>query len=231
MKKNFFVVGMAVMLLTFAVVFVGCSSSAPFVYDTTVPPEQSSTLIINGCQVYKFNGETMSLKNWNAGVGEKTVVIPAGTHTLEVWASQSSEGGTKLEYGKVEITHTFLPGKIYLVTALIEGNSVKAQITNVPSVPSGDLVPNPESPDASPFEGVWASNDGSQWVFAGNEWAIKVKGAENTRGSFTYNENTVTVNIYYQFFMGKWQSGSFSYKFTYDGTTLKYGNTVLKRAE
>jgi len=233
MKKNFFVVGMAVMLLTFAVVFVGCSSSAPFVYDTTVPPEQSSTLIIRECQVYKFNGTTMSVKNWSAGVGEKTVIIPAGTHTLEVWSSESSGGGTKLEYGKVEMTHTFLAGRTYLLTAPIEGGSIKGSITNMPTLTNA-VVPNPESPDATPFEGVWVNTDQKQeWVFANNEFLVKQNGADIYRGMFTYKENIVAARVYYMYAFGKWITSRVSprYDLTYDGTTLKIGDTILKKAE
>jgi len=231
MKKNDFVVGMTAMVLSFGMAVVACSS-APFVYDATVPPEESSTLIINECQVYKFNGTTMSAGKWSAGVGEKTVIIPAGTHTLEVWGSESS--GSKLTYGKVEITHTFLPGRTYRLRAPIEGNTIKAVITYTSNLTSA-LVPNPESPDATPLEGTWinTSDEKQQWIFADNEFSVKQNGAEINRGMFTYKGNTVTLNVQYVYAFKKWIArNNPDYKLTYDGSnTFKIGETILKKVE
>jgi len=232
MRKSVFVVGIVSMVLTFAMVFASCSN-APFVYDATVPPEQSSTLIIHECQVYKFNGTTMSADKWSAGVGEKTVIIPAGTHTLEVWSSESSGLCTKLEYGKTEITHTFLPGRAYRLSAPIEGGYVKALITKTPNLTS-PLVPNPESPAATPLEGVWvnSTDEKQQWIFSDNEFSVKQNGAEINRGMFTYKVNIVTLNVHYVYAFGKWIArNNPDYNVPYNGDTIIIGNTILKRAE
>jgi hypothetical protein len=236
-RKNFWVLVMATMLLTFAMVLVGCASSKPFVYDESVAPEQSSTLIIKDCQVYKFNGTTVSAGKWSAGVGEKTVIIPAGNHTLEVWSSAygtSSSGGYKTEYGKVEMTHTFLPGRTYLVMAPIDNGYVKGQIINVPTVTS-DLVPDPESPDATPIEGIWVNTAGKkqQWIFANNEF-MSEQGNNSLRGTFTIQGEAVTANsLFFKYAKGGWRLSAnvMSFKLTYNGATLDYYGTALKKVE
>ena len=220
MKKNVFVVGMTVMVLTFALALASCSS-APFVYDETVPPEQSSTLIIKDCQVNKFNGTTVSAGKWSAGVGEKTVIIPAGKHTLDVWGSASSGGGTTLEYGNVEMTYNFLPGKTYLLIAPIASGTVQGRIYETTALNS-ELVPNPDSPNATPLEGKWVNTKdaGHYWIFANDECVLVMNGQNLLRGFFTYNERRININYLFMYFpqrsrwnpIGREMNRDFAYK-------------------
>jgi len=132
------------------------------------------------------------------------------------------------------MTYTFLPGRTYILRAPIEGGYVKGSITNIPTLTSA-VVPNPENPDATPFEGVWVntSDNKQQWIFANNEFLIKQNGADINRGMFTYKGNIVTANVSFVYAFGKWITAraNQSYDLTYDGTTLKIGETILKRAE
>jgi len=234
MKKIGFVMGMAVILPVFAMVLAGCASK-PFVYDESVLPENSSTLVIKECQIVEFDGKKVDL-NWNAGVGEKTVIIPAGTHTLDIWASASSNMGTKLEYGNVEMTHTFLPGRSYLILAKVDDGMINGQIVNIPSIGS-DLVPNIENP-ATPLEGFWknTADDSQLWIFANNEFMIKKNGDYVSCGTFVYKGNSVTVYYSFRFTNRKWVSfhNSISINFNYSDKKLVYngkeyqGTTLIK---
>jgi len=233
MKKNVFVVGMAAMVLTFVLAFVGCSSSAPFVYDETVPPEQSSTLIIKDCQVNKFNGTTVSASKWSAGVGEKTVVIPAGKHTLDVWSSESS--GSKLKYGNVEMTFNFLPGNTYLLIAPIINRTVQGRIYEITAFNS-DLVPNPESPKATPFEGKWVNtkNEGHYWIFANDECVLVMNGQNLLRGFFTYNERGIEINYLFMYYRDTWNpiGREMNRDFAYKGNVIFYDDkNEMKKVE
>jgi len=207
MKKNVFVVGMAAMVLTFVVVFVACSSAPPFVYDDTVPPEQSSTLIIGGCQVNKFNGTKVSAGanagKWNAAAtGDKTVIIPAGEHTLDLWST--GDGGI----GNVEITHTFLAGHTYNVSTRINSGTITGQITDVSKYTFDLPTPDTTDPNASPFEGKWVSvqTDRVGLVIAKDEWASILDGKYSNRGLVLYNEENATLLTMagYDAKKGKW---------------------------
>jgi hypothetical protein len=234
-KKIFWVPGMATMLLTFAIVLAGCAGK-PFVYDESVAPEQSSTLRIWECQVFKFNGEIVSAGKWSAGVGEKTVIIPAGNHTLEVWSSEDTS--TKFEVGKVEMTHTFLPGHTYLLTAPIENRYVEGRIIDIAAL-NEELVPDSESPNATPLEGKWVhtKNEGYIVTFAKKECTISINGEIALRGSFTYTGKNGTINnLPYVNSNRGWRPyrmGEELYysnmKFTYDGTAMKLENAELKK--
>jgi len=236
MRKNVFVVGMAVMVLAFVVVFVACSSAPPFVYDDTVPPEQSSTLIINGCQVNKFNGTKVSAgvnaDKWNAAAtGDKTVIIPAGEHTLDLW--NTGDGGI----GNVEVTNTFLPGHTYLVFAPVDGRTITGIIIDK-AIYNSDLVPDPSSPDASPIEGRWNfSSDGKtkdELIFAKNEYARMINGTYVWRGFINFNGNTITLPAWAYYMKGEWKvipPTREGIKLTYNGTKLFWGKYEGKKVE
>jgi len=207
MKKIGFVVGMATMVLSFVVVFVACGSSAPYLYDDTVPLEQSSTLIIGGCQVNKFNETKVSsgpnAGKWNAAAtGDKTVIIPAGVHTLDLW----NTGGGGI--GNVEVTHTFLAGHTYNVSARIDGGTITGQITDVTKYTTDVPTPDTTNQNASPFEGKWVSvqTDRVGLVIAKDEWASILDGKYSNRGLVLYNgENATLLTMAgYDAKKGKW---------------------------
>jgi hypothetical protein len=218
-------------VLMVMLVVVGCSSG-PKVYDPSIPLEQSSTLEL-GCNVKGFNGGKVL---WMSG---KTVIIPAGTHTLIVHNSESAPMGTSVTYGEVPMeAFTFIAGHTYLIQAPITGRTITGKITDVTSF-FLDLVPDATNPNASQYEGRWEFTDGKskvELIFAKNEYIRVVNGTYYSRGFFTHDENSVTLPMMALYNKGKWilvkaDIWGAPPKLTYNGASLIWGKNEFIRVE
>jgi len=225
MKKNGFLI---VSLLVAALVVAGCYSK-PMVYDSSVPLEKSCTLEIGNGEIRTFNGKKTF---W----ADKAVIIPAGTHTLGIYNFEKRE--TKIEYGQVTMTYTFLPEHTYSIFAPIEGGIINGRIIDH-AIFNIDLVPDPTSPDASRIEGKWKITDGkttNEFTFAKNEYARFINGNYFSRGFIEINRNSVSMNVaaFYNSKKGTWDvlKGSLSGgNLTYNGTSWFLGKYELQKVE
>ena len=193
MKKGF--IGILIMmsvLLTFVMTFGACSSG-PVVFDKSVSAEQSSILNIIGCQVREFNGTTVS--GWNGATGKKTIMIPAGEHSLKMYITSFEErsGRTYVVAGNIEMTYNFLPGQTYLVTSLFINSKTTGFILDY------KIEPNLDNP-TSPFEGKWVNtnNENHFLIFIKDEFLL-IEGKYQWRGLFTYNDGTISIRYLFRY--------------------------------
>ena len=207
-----------------ALVIAGCSS-APKVYDPSVPLERSSTLILVGTTVMNFNdkfvGTTPSWMGHNS-LGPKQMIIPAGTHTLSIYAEYPSSVGRILQIEYQPITFEFLPGH----TCAIQRNSITSndgvRITDVTELLK-EFVPNSNAPDASSVEGKWKTDkDKSEYIFSGNQFVTLYNGKYQFRGFFSIQDNKVQVFSVVYYNKGKWDVYPMvgSYNLRFNGSTL-----------
>ncbi|GHU40908.1 hypothetical protein FACS1894190_08350 [Spirochaetia bacterium] len=241
MKRNRFFVqaarraaGMLAKVLTFGLVLAGCASTgAPAVYDPTVPVEESCIIVIVQCAITKFDGVSTGLK-MNALAGSKRIQIPAGQHTMQVY---QKGGGIGYETeNTVDGTFDFLPGYIYAVTLGTVNQGAKLTIVGTPRTTidvSQELVPDPASPDASPFEGVWEYyNRGNKFalVFARNEFIWRFGEKDKLRGIFSIEDDKIILPLMYELKGKKWVErfgGILSIQ--YSGQELKFSGITLKK--
>jgi hypothetical protein len=233
MKKRLGIIS----VLLVAVLIAGCGSTPKAtVYDKSVPLEQSSTIIISyPCSVIEFNGKSTALSpSWQAhNGGTKLMVIPAGTHTLVLYA-ETIVSNRKMMYSSEPIINEFLPGHTYLTMSEARVSDASFQIIDQ-AILSRELTPDTSRADIYPFEGVWVNikNEEDRLVFSGNEYMVlsKTKGQMSWRGTFSHNSETVTltvsamVNLQGLGWMS-WMGSSPTIRFIYNGTTLK-GKTLL----
>jgi len=219
-------------LLVFTLVLVLLVSCGTLVSDKSVPREQSSTLIINSCFVSKFNGQPQI--GWGKPIGKKTVVIPAGTHSLELY--NRVETGSRVYEGTVPMTYTFLAGRTYWIATPMSSSRIYGRIVDATTLETA-LVPNPESPDASPFEGIWTNINmpNGQLIIAGNEIQMLNNGKNLQRGLIKdYSNEGFTFGMDFLFVLGKWTIDPLPQDFTYvyNGATLNYnGQPAWRRTE
>jgi hypothetical protein len=214
------------------IAFVSCSSG-PTVYDKSVPPEQSSTLVISQCAITKFNGASVSPISWNGMTGVKQIQIPAGEHKMEVY---QRGGGVGYEtHNTVEGTFNFLPNYIYVVYLATVDMGGKFRLVGAPRSTGGisqdELIPDPTSPDASPIEGTWQYNKkGNEFIFSGNEFIYKMNGKNFLRGTFSIDGDKLTLPLFYQYKGKKWVEkfgGIYTMDFSDQG--IKWMGKTLKK--
>lgn len=225
-------------LLVFSVLLSVCVSTIfgakPTVYDKKVPMEQSSTLILVTCSVLMFDGKSMGFnKGWQAHNGfPKEVIIPAGTHTLSMYAEYIGAGRiSQVTYEP--FTHEFLPGRIYA----IQKNSITAdkgvRMRDVTEL-FEEFVSNSGGSDASPIEGTWEF-DKQQLIFSGDQFITLNKGKNNTRGFFYIEDNTVYLPHILYYSGKKWKIYPLNMTGTaiFDGITLSSpnGKQVFRKVE
>ena len=232
MKKRVFVIGVISTMLIIGFSLVGCATAK--VYDKSVPLEQSSVIKINECFVREFNGNKTDSKWW-AAFGTKTLQIPAGKHTLEIFNKvERREGGRIInESGNINVTYTFIPGRTYLISAPIYSGKINAIIIDESGINS-DLVPDTAS--NSPFEGEWAQvrDENIRLIIAGNEYATKVNGQYTVRGFVNYTGGNATLQIWamYDAKKEKWAVSKMSIGsagITSNGNTLILGGQYQYR--
>ncbi|MCL1812314.1 MAG: hypothetical protein FWG29_02190 [Treponema sp.] len=204
-------------------------AAKPIVYDKSVPAEKSSTLIIVLCGITKFNDKNVL---WNGMIGSKEVQIPAGQHSIQV---HQSGGGVGYETRvTADVTYNFLPGYVYIVSLGTKDMGGKLNIVGAPrhsgEINQNELVPNPESPDASPFEGTWQYKKGNVFIFSGNEFIWRFGGGNKFRGFFTFDEKTIQLPLFYQFKSKKWVE-KFGGIFTIElsGQELRFAGKTLEK--
>lgn len=230
MKKGIVII--SVVLATLFVVGCGSAPSAPAIYDSSVPLEQSSTIAFTG-RIIEFDGQSTVLSSqWNAGLGVKQIIIPAGRHTLEFY-SEAVSGNTLYQTGNT-VTYEFLPGHTYAAGAQKSGNTFIPVIFDTANIREPDTT----IANASPFEGIWESSDKKhQIVFAGDEFIQSSNGVGQRRGTFTYNSSTSTISF---LILGVYRNKDFPwvvfairnvYPDTYDGTILNWLGVKYRRAE
>jgi hypothetical protein len=236
MKKNLSIVS----VLLIALVIIGCSSG-PKVYDKSVSMEQSSTLIIHDCGIFKFNGENTNI-DWKAGgaLPTRQVIIPAGSHELLLSNIENEYDGlgrvSRYKVHELPVSYKFLPGHTYLVTMPITTAKIRGIIIDV-AVFDHDLVANPSGSDATPFEGKWANIDNEKvyFIFSGNEYATVSNNVNTSRGLFTFDDIGVTLYGLIIYNKGKWsfvKNNDFGLtKLIFNGTSLSLGKTVFKKVE
>jgi hypothetical protein len=199
MKTTAKLVLVACLAIGLAIAFAGCSS-APIVYDKSVPTEQRSTMVINNYTwVFEFNGKKT---NWVTSMfSKKSVIIPAGEHALLIGTDNNSREG------KVKVTGNFLPGHTYLVGAYIMDSSIYGRIIDETAL-NFELLPNPTSPSASQFEGKWVDikNAENQLIFWNNQYILQVNRKDSLRGFFSYDEGTKKIILFRDAYYskGKW---------------------------
>jgi hypothetical protein len=226
MKKNWFSI-ISVALVALA---VGCSSG-PKVYDKTVPLEESSTLMpIGEVGVIQFNEKKVA---WM-----KSTIIPDGNHVLILRYKDIKENSVT-QYD-IPISHTFLAGHTYAVTATIIGGKATGQIMDATKCLLDIPLPNIDNQNDSQFEGEWVTlkNGKPGFTFAGDEWVKKnLNGQYEMRGVFLHdgiNATLLTVAAY-DVKKGEWyykDYGSFgSQTIAYNGTSLMYSFIEYKKVE
>jgi uncharacterized protein YcfL len=199
MKKRFAIISVVLAVLLLA----GCSSAPKAkVYDTSVPLEQSSTLIISeSCSVSEFNGVKTG-KDWSSFTTftpvEKQVVIPAGTHTLKLHYTYYVTTGSGWNLSATT-TGQFLPGHIYVVAGYRDTLKSDARLFIFDETEyNRELAPNPASPNATQFEGIWVNTRDAEkrLVFADNQFFYTEKdGKVLSRGMFDINGQTVNFAL------------------------------------
>jgi len=219
-----------------AIAFTACSS-APVVYDKSVPLEQSSTLIIKLGKITLFNGKKVSWNGYNGFSWGQKFIIPAGTHEFILEFEQRSATGKAME-GVVTMKHEFLPGHSYNVLAAltsISGRNAMGIIIDEEEL-QNELKPNSENPDASPFEGKWVDvkDEGNQLILCGSQYIRIYKGKNDIRGFFSYTKNSVYLHFLAKYAKGMWeideglmQFGGANY--VYDGSSLKIGKYEYRK--
>jgi hypothetical protein len=225
-------------VLLVALLIAGCSSTPKTtIYDKSVPLEQSSTLIISaGCSVIEFDGKSTQFSTeWQAhnSLNAKRMIIPAGTHTLKLYAEVVYSGARHMISSEL-ITREFLPEHSYAAAANanVGGSFIAVIIDQTALIP--ELKPDISRSDASPFEGNWVNiqNEEDRMIFSGNEYMVlsKTQGWATTRGTFSHNSGTVTLNISFYESKDGWMPWliDLSPTFNYNGTTLK-GKTFIKK--
>ena len=202
MKKAEKLVLVVCLAIGLAIAFVGCSS-APIVYDKSVPAEESSILRITMCAVTKFNGVSLGAK-WNSPMGVKLVQIPAGRHSLQVY--QSGGSATTATWNTVDLTYDFLPGRTYTVFLGTVNMGADLTLFDV-TITDEEIKIDPSSPTATMFEGVWKNekNNRQQWIFFGNEYATKVDGNYTLRGKFSFKDGNIRAVATHSYDKGKWK--------------------------
>lgn len=201
-------------------------AAGPTIYDKSVPLEQSCTLVIQLCAITKFNGVNV---NWNGLAGKKMVQIPAGQHNIQVY-----QKGVDYE-NTVDGTFTFLPEYIYVVYLGTYHQGMPFRLIGGPKpvgeIRQNDLVPDPESPDATPIEGMWElKKQGRVFIFAKNEFIVKIGGQNRFRGFFIFDGKTITTSVLYRYKNGKWVENFLGVEtMEYSGQKIRaYGNTFEK---
>jgi hypothetical protein len=228
MRKKGIALRLAGGLLTLWLV-TSCAGG-PVVIDPSVPLEQSSTLIFANSSITEFDGAKTGPKWWSEA-GSKELVIPAGSHTFQLY---QKGGGVGFEtHTTADTLYNFLPGHTYMLT--ISRHQQYAHIFDV-TFSKGEMTPDPSSPDATPFEGRWVhANDQDSWiVFCKDEFIVARKGKDYVRGSFTYDEKTVTMTFVGIYSKGKWVPSYFgTEEAAWAGTVLNIpgDNIALKRTE
>jgi len=229
MKKKIVIISMVLATLLIA----GCSS-APKVYDKSVPLEQSSTLVLYNTTVMNFDDKFVGITpSWMAhNGGTKEIIIPAGTHTLSIYAEYPGSVGRLQQVQYKPISYEFLPGRTYVILKNSLTSDEGVRITDL-TEELPELVPDPTRTDASPFEGVWVNikNAEDRLIFSGNEFMMiaNTKTQPSWRGTFSYNNsNTVSLKgtavIAYIAKRKAWMTVSLDPRpFTYNGETLKGG--------
>jgi outer membrane murein-binding lipoprotein Lpp len=239
MKKGFTVFSVILTVLLIS----GCSS-APTVYDKSVPLEQSSNLILVSCTVMDFDGKFLALNsNWRAhsSLGSKQIIIPSGTHTFSVYAEYRQSGSGRILQVQYEPFHIeFLQGHTYAVqkNSLTSENGVR--ITDVTELLK-EFVPNSSGSDALLLEGKWESNnDKDGYIFSGNQFVTFSGKYQGLRGFFSIKDDKVhlTTLVYYNRGKEKWvvnfMAGSYALQFdgiTLVRTTLFGGEALYKKSE
>jgi len=220
MKNNFKLI-CGVLAIGLAIAFIGCSS-APTVFDKSVPLEQSSTLRIMACNVREFDGEfTGGGIAWGVMIGEKQMIIPAGRHTLTLLSRSGRWEST------ITMTHDFIPGHTYTVS--LDSDTAKGAILDETEL-SRALVPNPASPNASQIEGVWIATNGEKYIFADNGYFwINKKGDLMHRGTFSLNGQRIILINQFTSFFGPWYPGTGQFIMDINGTTIKSGSREFRR--
>jgi len=211
-----------------AIAFTGCSS-APTVFDKSVPLEQSSTIRINSYTYVSGNINGTPVEWVTSSFNQKQVIIPAGEHTFRIGTDDNRRQGL------VSVTNNFLPGHTYFVIASIIGDKIYGAI-----IDQGDLnsvlVPDPTSPDASPIEGKWFTtlrNISYEFIFVKDKYVTLINGKPFLMGFFQISGNTVSMLAFavYDSKKEEWNLHSGGDNFTYDGTSLKKGQLELRRTE
>ena len=235
-KKCFLIVSVLVVVLAIA----GCGSAPKTtVYDNSVLLEQSSTLVLVSTTVMNFNdkfvGTTPSWMAHNGGI--KQMIIPAGTHTLSIYAEYPSSVGRILQIQYEPITFEFLPGH----TCAVQKNSLTSndgvRITDVTELLK-EFVPNSNDSDASPIEGKWkTTKDKSEYIFSGNQFVTLYNGKYQFRGFFSIQNNIVHVESVVYYNKEKWDVYPMvgSYNLRFNGSTLARttfsGDVLYKKVE
>ena len=225
MKKNGFV---DVLVSLVALLVVSCSSSPNVnVFDKSVPFEESSTLIIVGCSVFTFDGTSMrSNKDWQAHNSfPKQIIIPAGTHSLSVYA-EYSQGSTLLQVSSDPFSYDFLPGHSYVVRRNSTTSNKGVNVAEATGI-FDEFVPNSGGSDASPLEGKWSNGNGKyQLFFSGNQFVTAIDGVYQMRGVFSIDDGTVYMPLLASYTRGKWiiDARNLTMTLTYNGTSLIGGN-------
>jgi hypothetical protein len=235
MKKGFTVFSVILTVLLIS----GCSS-APTVYDKSVPLEQSSTLILVSCTVMDFDGKFLVLdSNWRGhnSLGPKQIIIPSGTHTFSVYA-EYSQSSRILQVQYKPFTIEFFPGHTYAVQKNSSTSDEGVRITDITELLK-EFVPNSSGSDALLLEGKWESDNGNfGYIFSGNQFITFYKKNQGLRGFFSIKDDKVYLTTLVYYYKGKWIvysiAGSFVLQFdgtTLVSTTLFGGKTVYKKSE
>jgi len=238
MKKCKKVILCVCLAIGLAIAFTGCSS-APTVYDKSIPLEQSSTLIILNGTITMFNDNNVIWSGFNGFSWGQKFIIPSGTHEFRLEFTQGSVTGRVMK-GETTMKHIFLPGHSYnIIGALtsISGSRAMVYVVDEETLQS-ELTPNPKNPNASPFEGKWVEEKdaGNQIILCEDQYVRILKGKNDIRGFFSYTKNSVYLNFLARYTKGKWeiddglmQFGGTNYN--YDGSTLKVGKYVYRKIE
>jgi hypothetical protein len=189
-KKNLFGISLLLVLLSSAAYGRG-----PTVYDKKVPLEESCTLRIFNCFVTEFDGKRTGSAWWSE-MGTKEMIIPAGNHTLQIHTKNGGLGNFDGNFGFIETFRTgdfsrdFQAGRTYLVSGGSSGNGLVVDVT----LSQEDPVPDPSSPNATPFEGEWhCASRGWMLTFCGNEYILNRGSKGRDRGRFGYNDTEVIL--------------------------------------
>jgi hypothetical protein len=192
MKKNV-LLGMLIMALVFGMTVVGCGS-APAVYDKSVPLEQSCTLKIVNSRVTSFNGQRgLGGKN----IGETLVIIPAGTHNLELVSRFENYLSNTVTTWSGNITYEFLPGRTYVTTI---DTVLNRMVIRDEAEFDQELTPNSSSANATQFEGLWVDTGDERRtiLFVNNEFRLTENTGMVYGGKFRVNGNQLSlVNEYF----------------------------------
>ena len=230
MKNKLIFSVLLVSLLAFGLVFVGCSSApSVYVFDESVALEQSSTVLFNQAyqRILSVNGKKTP-SDWEKSLRSKSLQIPAGEHTLEVYCADSNsnyDGSFTHSSGTVAASFTFLPGHTYFLVAPIKNGKINLQLIDM-AVLNNELLPDPENPEATPFEGKWVNtkDSGQYLIFAEDEFLISINdGKIAYRGFFAYDNRRVYITRYFRYAENKWKPyGPEDSTLSYNGDVMEY---------